>query len=160
MIELDEESGSVAEQILRRVLGLFTNDIMRRYTDVPSALMHFLEQIMRYGCKGSNRQQLKTLFDIIAEEGVPSDVLRSVALSSDPRLCENVYDLLQKVLRKAALISIDSDLSKSRMLLKTARQQLERSLQVTSAVIDNGSKAQETTSIWESMSRGSLSIDK
>lgn len=157
-INCHENSVLDKEQVLRRVLGLLTTDNIRQHADVPSVLRYFLEQRGFPGA-GTARQQLANLTDIMAEEAVPSDVLDAVASLTDPSLSGNVYELLRKVLRKSAHTSINSDLSKSRMLLKTARQTMAQSLQ-SKADQGNDGNAHQTTSIWRFMLRGSLSIDK
>jgi hypothetical protein len=159
-IEHDEASSSVAEKVLRRVIRLFSNDNIRDNADVPSALLHLLEQNMRDGPCGIYKQPLKALTEIIADEAVPSDFLQAVALSSDPSLAQSIYALLQKVLRKAALTSMNSDLSKSRMLLRTARQNVSQSLQLKSVANENERRALEASNIWSRMAEGTLTIDK
>ena len=119
--------------------------------DVPKEL----ERLLHYRKKhSSSSDSVHDLLDFLAEEADPQDVLKTLASTSDLDLDNRILSILQTCTTRAAKGQVSSELSGSLLKLRRDRQFLAE------PIVHEGDDPPSTSTIWQRMSNGSISLGK
>jgi hypothetical protein len=148
-------------------MHIFGNEVIRQATSVPTELTKLIGLRKRGRTERDVNSNLLQVITLFAREANPSDILQALAITSpilDKRF--DLYPVVQIILTRGAFEGLSNELSTSRLLLRRAREQVEKSplqetrtLHVTSDTdFDSGNTGGRF--IWRSMGSGMLSIEK
>jgi len=159
-IDAEEKDRHSSTRILKRIIRVLQkaavtpSDAARRSVNVPLELHDWVKH--RADKDPANPQSEIELIGFIAQEALPADALKTMALCTESvSMDRDAFPLLQTLLRRA---SMSSELSGSLLRLRRARLRLNADTQVEQTEdVDTRVSGQ---SLWKSMSNGMLTVAK